>query len=78
MKLISVTEVQPGDLLDLEHDPYADTEKTHASVSFLYAEVVGSEQETPDCVRIDFEGLDSFGFPTSHEVYLCQRDGKDV
>jgi hypothetical protein len=70
---VKVTEVQPGMLVDLADDPFAQTCSVEGCVlhrpdgpyNYEYAFVEGSEQETADCVRVDFDG-DSIGFPVDH------------
>jgi hypothetical protein len=70
--LTQVRRLQPGDLVDLEGDPYAatQTEVWRTSDEYLYAEVIGIEQETPECIRVDFESHPSIGFPTDHVVMV--------
>lgn len=75
---ITVTQVQEGDLLDLYADPYVgghgdDTTPELTFFAFEYGLVVGVERETADCVRIDIEGVDSFGFPPDHIVKRVGR-----
>lgn len=60
----NAAELKPGDLVDLEHDPYAD-DGHHLEFESEYQLVLDVERETPDCVRVDFEGL-SCGFPPGH------------
>lgn len=72
---VKVTEVQPGMLVDLGDDPFAQTcsvkdcclHRPDGVYQYELAVVVGSERETGDCVRVDFEG-DSIGFPIDHQV----------
>lgn len=53
----------PGDLVDLEDDPFA---PDHPSIPYELAMVATVEQETPECVAVGFEGIDVIGFPTNH------------
>jgi hypothetical protein len=55
-----VTDLKPGDRVDLESCPFL---HSHPSAFFEYAVVGGVERETEDCVRIDYEGIDSIGYP---------------
>ena len=64
MSLIAAKDAKEGDLIDLAGDKYADT-GNHPEFEFEYQLVLLGEQETLECVRIDFEG-GSFGFPTNH------------
>lgn len=68
--MVPVEDLQEGDLVDLEGDRYADVGELRDSGLLLYeyAEVVGVEQETPDCTRLDLEDLNSIGFPRGHMV----------
>lgn len=65
---VPVTELREGDLVDLEDDRYADPDRDSRVFPYELAVVLGSEQETPECVRVDFDH-DSVGFPTNHYVY---------
>jgi|GEM_PF-5029081 hypothetical protein len=58
--------LRPGDLVDLKGDQFAD-DGDNAALEYEYAEVLDVEQETPNCVRVDFDS-DSVGFPTEHKV----------
>jgi hypothetical protein len=66
MDPIRAADINVGDLIDLESDLYADPNHDQTPFEFLFMEVAGVERETPDCVRIDFEGWDSCGFPPDH------------
>jgi hypothetical protein len=70
---VPVWALKEGDMVDLEDDPYADPRtdpdpQPHPIWAYEYAKVEGSEQETPDCVRIDFENGPSCGFPPEHKL----------
>lgn len=77
-----VQDLQEGDMVDLEGDPYADPEgeepdcddcaSRRDSYKYEFEEVMGVEQETPDCVRVDFI-MDSIGFPTDHQVFVVHE-----
>lgn len=66
-------DLRAGDMVDLEGDPYADPDHDIQSFQFLYMEVTVVEQETPECVRVNFADWDSCGFPVDHE--LTRREG---
>lgn len=72
MPNVLVPMLRPGDLVDLEGDVYAGG---LPGVEYELATVVDVEQETPGCVRVDFEGLDSVGFPTDHKLRVEGHDG---
>ncbi len=77
-----VEDLQPGDMVDLEGDAYADPEGEEPDCEacasrrdfykYEFEEVHGVEQETPDCVVVSF-GMDAIGFPTGHRVFVVQE-----
>lgn len=62
-----VSELQVGDLVDLEHDPFADSEK-HPEFEFELQEVEAIEVETPQCTAVYFASAPCIGFPPDHIV----------
>ena len=58
-------DLKEGDLVDLEGDGFADPDKENEAFVYGFQRVEGSELETPECLRIDFEGV-SVGFPPDH------------
>ena len=45
--------------------------------SFEFQTVAGVERGAPNCVRVDIEGVDSFGvFPPAHKITLVRRGAK--
>lgn len=58
---IEAADLRPGDRVDMQGVFAEDTVEGHAA-EFEYFRVIGVEREAPDCVRVDFEGADSFGF----------------
>lgn len=61
--------LEDGDIelmLDLEGDTFADPDGDDVAYESLYAQVVGVEQETPECIVVHFEGSPSVGFPVNH------------
>ena len=71
--MIPAKEVKEGDFVDLEGDAYADAHNEGAQYGFefSYAIVQRVEQETPECVRIDFDH-DSVGFPSDHMLKVAK------
>lgn len=67
-----VRDLQPGDKVDLEGDPYvncSDPECTsYITYQFEYGVVDTVEQETPGCIVVHFTNDDVIGFPPDHEV----------
>lgn len=55
-----VTEIREGMLVDLESCPYY---RMLPSAPYELALVVGVERETDDCVRVDYDGIGSAGYP---------------
>lgn len=73
MPLVKVKDLREGDTIDLGGDEYADPDSDVTAFQYLYVPVVGVELETPECVRVDIEGVDSFGFPPDHEVVAADE-----
>ncbi len=73
--LMKVTELVPGDRIDLEGDPYADPKggTFHGLHESMYGFVESVEQETKGCVRVDFQDSPSVGFPAEHELKVLDR-----
>lgn len=69
-----VDALKPGDMIDLEADPYADPDHDKPEFEFEYATVAAIEREAPDCVLVWIEGVDAFGFPPDHRVKLVGYD----
>jgi hypothetical protein len=61
--------LEPGDLVDLEDDPYADPKRDHVEYQFKLATVYQAEYEAPDCVVVDFDAT-TVGFPPDHRVIV--------
>lgn len=68
-------DLRAGDMIDLEGDHYADPTHNPAYECELCL-VAGAEVETPECVRIDFEGLSSIGFPPDHLLSVHGHDAE--
>jgi hypothetical protein len=85
-----VRDLQPGDRVDLEGDAFADPDYIPSGedapegymgsrFQFEFERVMEVEQETPDCIRVDFESGFSCGFPPDHLVDVDgeQDDGRE-
>lgn len=73
-----VTDLTPGDFLDLADDPYADPACDDAALESGCVEVSAVERETDDCVLIRSESAGrAWGFPSQHLalVYLPDATG---
>lgn len=73
----AATALRPGDLVDLEGDPYAerpcepgcdDCGLRARSFPYELERVLEVEIETPGCTVVHFESGLSVGFPTDHEL----------
>lgn len=71
-----VDHLQIGQRVDLQSDPFADSEAfwggdeatLHPAFQFEFETVAEIEGEGPDCICVTFESGFSCGFPPSHEV----------
>jgi hypothetical protein len=71
---IRVSDLKPGDLVDLYGDPFADPDQNpRHSHEFEYATVCEVIPETPGCVAVGFEGFDIVGFPPEHVLVFAGR-----
>ena len=64
----AVEELKEGDLVDLEGDQYADpSHDDGCAFPYEYAMVLGVDEETPECTRVDFDST-SVGFPHGYRL----------
>jgi hypothetical protein len=70
---VAAGEVRPGQLVDLEEDPFADPQLDHRRYEWEYMEVMGVERETDVCVRVDFDGA-SVAFPAEHTLSVLSNE----
>ncbi|MDR6775690.1 hypothetical protein [Azospirillum sp. BE72] len=70
--LVASSDLQVGDFVDLEGDPYADPRHDHPAFDCLFMEVVDVERESETCVAIGFEGFDVVGFPPDHVLKVLR------
>jgi hypothetical protein len=77
---IRVSDLKPGDLVDLYGDPFADPNQDPRHChEFEYATVCEVIPETPGCVAVSFhllrgfEGFDIVGFPPEHVLVFAGR-----
>ena len=70
-----VEDLIAGDMVDLEGDIFADADLCPSFECELCI-VAGSERETDTCIRVDFEGLNSVGFPPGHRVKIGGFDSE--
>lgn len=66
-----VEELRPGDVIDLQGDPYADPPGNEFAAWYEceLVEVASVERETPDCTVVGIEGGPGLiGFPAGHEL----------
>lgn len=68
-----ISELIPGDLVDLENDKYADP-KGNPLLECEYVTVDSIERESPECIAVYFRGFDMVGFPPDHVVKVGGHD----
>ncbi len=62
---VQACDLRPGQLVDLEEDPFADPLSDHRRYEWEFMEVMEVVRESGTCVRVDFDD-DSIGFPADH------------
>lgn len=62
-------QLREGDVIDAMTLPHLTTDDAHVS-RYELTLVLGTELETAECVRLDLEGLDSYGVPVDHPVLV--------
>jgi len=63
-----VSDIEPGDTLDLHGDRYADPAGTDRTYAVEYAEVIAVDPEVDGWIRLHFEGLPTVSFPADHAI----------
>lgn len=62
-KPVKVSDINEGDLVDLESCPYLSQSEEHqAVVEFEYGVVDYVCRETADCIAIGYQGIDVIGY----------------
>lgn len=74
MKTKPVSELKPGDLVDLQGDKYADPNNDHPELEFELQVVDAVERETDTCIAIWFDDFDCVGFPPDHVVQVLEGE----
>jgi hypothetical protein len=72
MEKIKVSDLQVGDMVDLQGDRFADPMHSHIEYECEYAMVQDLERETPECICVYFDS-NAVGFPLNHELPLYRR-----
>ena len=67
-------DLKPGDMIDLEGDKFADPNRDHVAFQCEYGVVAEVDRETPECVAVYVDGVDSFGFPPDHLIRWVGHD----
>lgn len=70
-RFIPTEALREGDQIDLSSCPFL---FEHASAEFEYAVVADVERETPDCVRVAFEGIDHVGYPAGTQLLVKRNE----
>lgn len=79
-----VSDLRPGDRVDLCGDIFADPEitsdegSTHPEFEFEFSIVLATEIESPECTRVDFEDGFSCGFPPDHWVEVDGEQTREI
>ena len=68
IEYVTVTELQVGDLIDLEGDGYARDDADADIWAFEYAVVDEVYRHSAECFRVTFSNGWDVGFPTDHRV----------
>jgi hypothetical protein len=63
----TVEQIEEGMCVDLESCPYL---HDHPTAQFEYALVVEAYLETPECIVISYEGIDSVGYPVGTQLLV--------
>lgn len=66
---IKVEDLEPGMMVDLEKDPYADPLGDDVGFPYEFATVESVEQETADVILVYFD-TSTVGFPKGHRLYV--------
>ncbi len=73
LEVLTPAQVRPGDLVDLE--PWTtENDSSQIAAQSEYARVCGVEQETPDCIRLDFDNFPSWGFDVASKLSVTVND----
>lgn len=62
---VKVEDIKVDDRVDLKSCPYL---HDHSSAEYEYAIVSAIEKETPECIAISYEGIDTIGYPIGTEL----------
>jgi hypothetical protein len=63
----AVRDLKPGDMVDLQNDPYADPRGDHIEYEFELAVVAELTYEGSGCIVVEFNES-TVGFPPDHQV----------
>lgn len=74
LRPMNVTDLVPGALVDLTTCPYL---KSHAMAPYEYGQVTDVDRETPECVAVSYEGIDTVGYPVD-TVLQAQLPAEEV
>jgi hypothetical protein len=69
-----VSDLKPGDMIDLQGDVIADPYRNDMRFEFEYALVGAIIVETPTCTVLCLDGIDHYGFHPCHLVRYAGHD----
>ena len=70
-RLAKIRDLKPGDMVDLEGDPFADPNHDEIQLQYEYIVVDHVREETPGCWLLEGGNVDFLcGFPPDHEVVV--------
>ncbi len=71
---LPVEQIRPGQLVDLDGDPFADQHRDHRRYEWEFMEGLETEPESPDRIRVASQD-DTVGFPSTHIVRVLYGRG---
>ncbi len=74
---LTVAQLQPGMMVDLEGDEYADKSGNHPEYEFEYAVVDQITRESADCILVEFDNS-ACGFPPDHVLNVKKGAGVEL
>lgn len=74
-RLVKIRDLKPGDMVDLQGDPYADPNHEAIELEYELMSVYEVVEETPGCFLVTCNNFDfGCGFPPDHKVLVVGHD----